>query len=113
MKKIKLRRDVQAGNEKLTSLTILRLVAGSSPQKALSVDDMRRRVRILDALDEVPHNGDTLVLEDEDARALGEAIESFPWASANKGLLTILDDVLQAEPFSPLPPSKIKLAQQE
>lgn len=110
MKKIKLRRDLMAGNEKISSLTILRLVAGSSPQKALTVDDMRRRVRILDALDEVPHNGDTLVLEDEDVKALVDAIEGFPWASANKSILTIIDDVLGAEPVTS---SKIKLAQQE
>lgn len=110
MKKIKLRRDPMAGNEKISSLTILRLVAGSSPQKALTVDDMRRRVRILDALDEVPHNGDTLVLEDEDVKALVDAIEGFPWASANKSILTIIDDVLGAEPVTS---SKIKLAQQE
>lgn len=110
MKKIRLRRDLMAGNEKISSLTILRLVAGSSPQKALSVSDMRRRVRILDALDEVPHNGETLVLEDEDVTALVDAIEGFPWASANKSILTIIDDVLGAEPVTT---SKIKLAQQE
>lgn len=110
MKKIKLRRDLMAGNEKISSLTILRLVAGSSPQKALSVEDMRRRVRILDALDEVPHNGDVLVLEDEDVTALTEAIEGFPWASANKSILNIIDDVLGAETMAA---PKVKLAAQQ
>lgn len=104
MKRIRLRsktasgEDLFNGNEKITSLSVLRLVAGNSPQRPLGIDEMRRRVRVLDALDECKPNSEFVLLEDEDAKALTSAIESFPWSAASKGLLTIIDDVLNAEP---------------
>jgi hypothetical protein len=103
MKKIRLRTNLFNGNEKITSAGILRLVCGNSPQRPLSIEEIRRRVRILDALDEATKPGDggtlseVLSLEDEDHKALCAAIEGFPWVNASKGLLTIIDDVLQAE----------------
>jgi len=99
MKKIKLHKG---DSEQLTSVGIVRLVAGNSPSKPLGVDEMRRRVRILDALDNLPDNSDHLMLEDEDAKALSAAVEGFPWSSANKQLLAIIDDILKAESHSPV-----------
>ena len=97
MKRVQLRRDLPTGNEKLASADILRMVAGSSPTRAITIDEMRRRCRILDALDTLTHDVDSIILEDEDAKVLVAALESFPWSAANRSLLTIIDDVLQAE----------------
>jgi len=101
MKRIKLRRDVFSGNEKLSSVTVFRLVTSSSPTRALTVEEMRRRVRVLDALDAANVQDEWLVLEDEDAKMLAGAVDSYPWASANKGLLSIIDDALQPETVTP------------
>jgi len=96
MKKIVLRSDTaQMGNERIASATLLKMVAGNSPNKALTVDEMRKRVHILDALES--SSGDVLFLEDEDHRCLSDAIQGFPWSAANKALLQIIDDVLNAE----------------
>jgi hypothetical protein len=100
MKKIRLRTDLYNGTEKISSATILRMVAGNSPQKPLSIDEIRRRVRVLDALDEAK-GGDSFVLEDEDHKVLQAAVENFPWTSASKALLTIVDDVVSAEAAKP------------
>jgi hypothetical protein len=97
MKKIKLRGEMIAGGERITSLSILRLVTTNSPNRAIGVDEMRKRVRILDAIDAMPREAEYLMLEDGDADTLSAAIEGFPWSSASKNLLTIIDDVLKAE----------------
>lgn len=97
MRKIKLRGNVMIGNEQLSSLAILRMVTTSAPGRALPIDEIRRRVRILDQLDELPVNAEYLLLEDEDARILTTAIEGFPWAAASRGLLSVIDDVLTPE----------------
>jgi hypothetical protein len=101
MKTIKLRPEIVSGNERISSAGVLRLVAANSPQKALSVDEMRRRVRILDALDNLPNDAESMHLEDEDVKTLIAAIDAFPWASANRHLLAIIDDVIKAEPKPP------------
>jgi hypothetical protein len=96
MKKIILREEVTlASGEKLGSISLIKLVTGHSPNKQLSVEDMRKRVHILDAIDSV--SGNILLLEDEDHRCLADAFQSFPWSAANRVLLGIIDDVLQAE----------------
>lgn len=102
MKRIKLRGTMMANGERITSLSIIRLVTTNSPGRALMVDEIRKRVRILDALDALPPDADHLLLEDDDAATLAAAIESFPWSSASKSLLTIIDDVTKAEQAPPL-----------
>lgn len=98
MKRIRLRNDLFNGNEKISTATILRLIVGSSPHKSLTVDEIRRRVHILDALDACAPQASYVLLEDDEHKVLAAAIEGFPWSAASKGLLTIIDDVLQAEP---------------
>lgn len=100
MKKIKLRTDLYNGPEKLSTAAILRLVVGNSPQRPMSIDEIRRRVRVLDVLDEATKPGaqsEFLLLEDEDHKTLVSAIEGFPWSAASKALLTIIDDIVQAD----------------
>jgi hypothetical protein len=98
MKKIRLRGEsITSSGERITSLSILRLVAMNSPGRAIGVDEMRKRVRILDALESLPRDAEYLLLEDDDANMLSDAIGMFPWSSASKSLLNIIDDVLRSE----------------
>lgn len=101
MKKIKLRKS----SEQVESIGILRLVATNSPNKPLGVDEMRRRVRVLDALDALEPDAEYLTLEDEDIKILCAAVETFPWSTASKELLEIIEDILHAETV----PSPMKL----
>ena len=88
-----------------------RLVASNSPHKPLPVDEIRKRVRIIDALDGVtPENTNGyFMLEDDDHKALVTAVNDFPWATASHTLLTIIDDVIGAET---MPKSSMKLVEQ-
>lgn len=54
---------------------------------------MRRRCRILDALEKAD---DRLLLEDADHEILKKAIESFPFQIAHRDILAVVDDVIGA-----------------
>jgi hypothetical protein len=96
MKRINLESEtILPSGERISSLSVLRLVTGNSPNKNLSVEDIRKRVHILDALDSAA--GDVLLLEDENYKCLCDALNGFPWGTAHKTLLTIIDSVLKAE----------------
>jgi hypothetical protein len=112
VKKIRIRvQDGPTGSEPTSSITVLRLVASNSPHKPLPVDEIRKRVRIIDALDGVtPENTNGyFMLEDDDHKALVTAVNDFPWATASHTLLTIIDDVIGAET---MPKSSMKLVEQ-
>jgi hypothetical protein len=67
-------------------------------QNGATIDDMRRGIRILDALDAA--HGE-LTLEDADWSYLKQKVEHMPWASVDRRILRFVDDVLNAG--NPLP----------
>lgn len=75
---------------------ILAMVASQGGGNAVRADDMRKRVRILDALDR-DEKGPGLVLEDADHAVLRSLVADFPFSGASRDLLTIIDDVLDAK----------------
>lgn len=92
MKRICLR---EAGDYKTTE--VLRQVAGASPQRAMSPDEMRKRIGILDALDAIKPGAEAFDLEDAQHALLVDALNAFPWGVANRDLLRIIDDVIEAQ----------------
>ena len=95
MRRIKLRHG-----GKNPSLPTFKAVLEISPQKPLSVADIRARVRVIDAIEEADEQNDTLVLEDAEHQTLKRAVEDFPWQQASRELLELIDDVLEAKPVS-------------
>lgn len=80
------------------SVEVLRQIIGASPTKAIEIDQFRRRCRMLDQLESaVAENAPHLLVRDEDYAVLKEAAQTFPWAIANKDILTTLDCVLDAK----------------
>jgi hypothetical protein len=82
---------------------ILRMVLEQSPGRAFTIDEMRRRIRIMDTLDETkPANGgsDYFTLEDADHAMLKSAYDTFPWTRANAGLIAIADALDNAQTVS-------------
>jgi hypothetical protein len=112
VKKIRIRvQEGPTGSEPTSSITVLRLVASNSPHKPLPVDEIRKRVRIIDALDGITaeNTNGYFMLEDDDHKSLVAAVQDFPWATASHTLLTIIDDVLGAET---MPKTSMKLVEQ-
>lgn len=99
MKTIKVRRE---GDWK--SFELFKSVLNHSPNKPLSVDEIRKRCRVLDFIkdyeDEHPNIDDCpdLELEDLDHLTLKVSIDTFPWTQAYPGQLAIIDDVIDAKP---------------
>lgn len=66
-----------------------------SPQKALSLSDMRARCKVMDLIEKT--GGGDLVLEDADHKVLLDSVNAYPWAIADPALVKILDAVEYAE----------------
>lgn len=77
-----------------TSKAILTQVVSLSPESRIGIDEMRRRCRILDALEK---SDGQLLLEDADHETLRKAIEAFPFQIAHRDILAVIDDVMQAD----------------
>jgi len=74
------------------------------PNQGATVAAMRTGVRVLDAL-EKNTDAEKLLLEDADHAALAAAVNGFTFGIISKDLLTIVDDVINAQaPPSPAPP---------
>ena len=63
-------------------------------QSGASIDEMRKGIRILDALDAAQN--DVLALEDADWEFLKHKVEKFPWAGTDRRFLEFHDAILNA-----------------
>lgn len=90
MKTIRLRDDIAQ-----KSRDVIRQVVTLADQRTgVNIDQMRRRMKVLDALDKA--NGE-LRLEDADWEVLKAVYETFPFGMVNKDVLTIADDIRDAK----------------
>ena len=65
-------------------------------QAGATVDEMRKGIRILDALDAAPLGDGVLELEDADWEFLKQKVEKFPWAGTDRRFIRFYDDVMSA-----------------
>ena len=63
-------------------------------QTGATIDEMRRSIRVLDALETA--TDDVLALEDSDWQVLRDKVEVFPWGMVDRRLLAFYDDVVGA-----------------
>jgi hypothetical protein len=63
------------------------------PQKGADIEEMRRSIRVLDALEVA--NG-TLELEDADWQHLCQKVRAMQWAFVDRRIVQLIDDVLDA-----------------
>jgi hypothetical protein len=73
--------------------SVLKQVMNASPRGML-LDEMRKRIKIMDALDEMARI--SLDVDEEQFKLLVGALSNFPFGFAHKDLLTIIDGVLEA-----------------
>lgn len=68
-------------------------------QQGATIDEMRRGIRVLDALDKVTWSstdGDILELEDADWQFLKTKVEKMPWAMVDRRFVMFYDEVMEA-----------------
>ena len=76
---------------------LIKQVIEVSPNRALTIDEIRKRTRVLDKLDELAPDATALILEDADHATVVGALRDFPFNVANKHLLRVIDDIFEAE----------------
>lgn len=91
MKSIPLRDEAPFKSIEVITLVVKQPVQG----QGINADDMRRRVRLLDALEKA--DGDSLLLEDADHAVLVRLINGFQFGTADRRLLQIIDDIADAK----------------
>lgn len=80
----------------LKTIDIIRMVVRQA-DKGMDIEEMRRRVRILKAIDAAPSSR-ALLLEDADHAALKRVITAFGgFAVADAELLDIIDEIIGAQ----------------
>lgn len=78
----------------LTTVSIVTLVATNARQTGVKIDEMRQRLRILDAVEKA--NG-AILIEDSDYALLSRLVKEFPFALCSRDLVDVIDGILGAE----------------
>jgi len=80
---------IKANGKLLDRHDLLTLVTNDPPEKGLSINAMRERMRILDVI-EKSEKGD-ITLEDADFKTLKTLFDAFGWLQPHKDLLELAD----------------------
>jgi len=64
-------------------------------QSGATIDEMRRSIRVLDALDATSPSG-VLELEDADWEFLKQKVEKMPWGIVDRRIVRFNDDIMEA-----------------
>jgi hypothetical protein len=97
MKRIPLRMlTADPPEQPLFSLEVIRQIVRKplDPNKGADIEEMRRGIHVLDAVDR--SRDQVLELEDADWEHLVLKTRSMQWAVIDRRLLTIIDDILEA-----------------
>ena len=78
------------------SRDLIRIIAETPQGQGITPDEMRKRIRILDALDAEPV-AINVELEDADWSLLCTLTKNFKFGRATREILAIVDDILNAE----------------
>jgi hypothetical protein len=76
--------------ETVKAKDVLRIVMENPQQQGANVEQIRRRCKVLDALDKVAPDS-ALALEDADFDFMVTTLKTFSFSAATKDLLTVLD----------------------
>lgn len=92
MKLIALRND-----DPFPTRKIMEAVVSQGGAHGIKLDEQRRRCRILDALEKVPAEAESLTLEDADHALLSKLLADFPFGLAHPKLLRVIDEMIDAK----------------
>ena len=80
----------ETSNVKYSDLLVI--VMDKPTKEGIPLSDMRRDLKILDALDKAK-DGSDIELEDSDAAHVKEQVKKSVWALRHKDILTFADDI--------------------
>ena len=92
MKQIELHSD-----KPFESIEIFLQVLGVSPTRSLSLDEVRKRSRVMDIIEKRNGQAGPLLLEDADHATLVKAFEDFGYSVSHPKLVRVIDAVIDAK----------------
>lgn len=91
MKTLTLKKFVLEGSEKeITYAALVKDCVKAMNQQGLDVEELRKRIRIIDALEKA---GEKLELEDQDAETLKTLVRAQKWAVVDRSIIQFIEDV--------------------
>lgn len=68
----------------------------NKPGRAIDLDEMRRRCKVLEKLDKAA-NASSVLLEDAEFEVVKNALTTNPWGVAEPELLKVVDDIMASK----------------
>lgn len=87
----KLGKEGESGQLDYAAMIRVIIQSPTNPQQGLTVEEIRKSVRVLEALDKAKGK---LELEDADYDVLKTKVENFRFGLAHKDILTFIDDII-------------------
>lgn len=78
---------------------VIRICVNEPPQGGMKVDEIRSRLRVLDAIDKA---GTVLAIEDADAKVLQRCVASMSWKGVRPDILEFSDAVANLADVPPV-----------
>lgn len=91
---------VQTSYRELIALAVQAVPPGSG---GIQVDEIRRRIRVIDALEALEPDVTVLHLEDADYEKLVACVKAMPWNSTDRAILKFCDDMISPPAQSVMP----------
>jgi hypothetical protein len=88
--------DNEIGKE-ITSIFLIHSVLITKPDQGFDIEKMRHHIKILDKLDHLDKDTNSLILEDSEYEALKNALNAFRWGFAHKCFIEFTDSILKPE----------------
>lgn len=106
---------VQELNRKMTTRAVLMLITKTPTiNSGVSYDEMVKRLRLIDTINQTAEDADGFLFEDEDWNVLTKLARSFPYGMVDQDLADVVTGILEAkkpekkEEPEKMPPKKIE-----
>jgi hypothetical protein len=74
-----------------STVDYIKAVINNRPQDGFGVEDIRKRFRVLDAVEKIEEGSEELQLEDQDFEVLKQCVNQFKWGVMANSILEFAD----------------------
>lgn len=91
---IKVHETLKANKDRhLSTLDLIRSVLEQRPQDGFSVDEMRKRIKILDKLEDSGEGSSVIEFDDQEFALISQLAKSFKWGMLDKFIVEFADSL--------------------
>lgn len=93
MKNIELKTIKSDSGTELQYKELILTAVKAPPQGGFDPDTMRKRMRVVDAVELAEKKNQPIQLEDEDVSTLKQCVKTVKWAILDKGIIAFIDEI--------------------